>query len=361
MQLDPQERGQLILAMRGAFSLARLNQLIVESLGLDAEDFAPPVARDKREAVSKLVTQLDREGRTDFLLETLRTSEWKDAPSLRPALDKLLARAQEEVRASWGEDEDPFMSSFIPPEGRPFIGRDGLRKHLKRVARGRGKRVIVISGTRPCGKSWSWWYLRYVASGRFAATKLDLSEYSNPSPYELMRDLAFDLGMPEPPEDTVAKGSTQARALAKWFNGRLRQADKRVLVAIDSLDHRRLLKDTEELIVRLAQVAAESDTQAGLTLLLLGPRFELQTVDPFALGEEQICALTRDDVGAFLKDVGDRIGKPLTPTQVEAVLAASFDDPSEDPAEALEQVSVTVANFAEAFFGDASGDAVAAP
>jgi hypothetical protein len=357
VRLSDEDRKQLVLGMIDAFARIKdLEYFIDLDLGSDPENYFPP-GREKDDGVRRLVRAFHQEDKAEVLLSSLRESEWKDAPRLKPILRRLRHIEPVERPAPWDQD-DPFQSFLLPPENRPFIGRDGLRKHMKAVAGGRGKRVFVISGKRPCGKSWSWWFLRHVAgrSGQFVPTKLDLTEYAKPpSPHELMKDLAFDLGMPEPPVDTLAKGSTQGRAFARWFQGRLRQMEAHVVVAIDSLDHRRLLADSEDLISRLAKLAAEFGSEIGFTLILLGPKFKLQSLDSFAVGVEEIHALTEDDVRSFLTELGECSAKPLPKAKLDEIIELSFGDPPDDPMEALAQVSVTVANFAEEYLKDEAG------
>jgi len=352
MRLDNDMREELILGMHAAFtSIPKLRYFVDLRLdGQDPDDFFPP-GSTKLEGLHDLVRHYNALGSIEVLTKALRESEQANGPRLRPVLDHIELLRQADV--PWEAPPDPFDAFFVSG-GRPFIDRSGIRDHLRASLRGpTGPRVVVISGTRPCGKTWSWHFLTFLEGklDGLRTAKIDLAELPPPpTPFAVMQTVALRLGLEEPRVDRTAKGSTQAKHLVDWFAGRLQEGKARYILTLDSLDHSRLPDETEDLIDGLAREAADQGDPLRFALVLLGPCFDLSHVDTFVLGEEQIHPLAEEDVRTFLRRLGEHRGKPLPPQAIDRVVASAFANPPPDPIEAMSQVSRQVARFARDYF-----------
>ena len=176
---------------------------------------------------------------------------------------------------------DPYLR-FLIGQQQPFIDRSVLRVHLKDLLSDSPSRVLVITGDRPCGKSYTWFFIRQpeLLAG-MTPVLVDLSEWANPSrPIEVMSSVALQLGLREPNVDGHAQGAAKARLLRDWLVGQLQQHDRdgRWLLVFDSLDHAGQRDETLQLIEFLAG-AAIRQRLTGLRVILLGYANRLP-VDP---------------------------------------------------------------------------------
>jgi hypothetical protein len=344
-------REELVLGMQDAFSdVATVRYFIEFRLQQDPDDFFPRGV-GKSAGIQDLVRDHNAGGRVEVLTEALRNSPQANGPRLGPVLDHIDELRQAEV--PWEAPADPFDAFFVSG-GRPFIDRNGIRDHLRAsLKHGSGPRVVVISGERPCGKSWSWHYLSYLESKLegFRTAKIDLAKVPPPpTAYEVMRRIANRLGLEAPDIDRTAKGPTQAAHLVEWFAGRVAEGKARYVLTLDSLDHTRLPDETEDLIDGLAQEAADQGDPLRFALVLLGPRFDLSGIDKFVLGEEELRPPAEDDVRSFLDRLGEHRKKPLPPETIDQLVAAAFADPPAEPIQAMSRISQQVAQFARAYF-----------
>jgi hypothetical protein len=170
------------------------------------------------------------------------------------------------------EVADPFLSYVVGQQ--PFIDRTVLREHLRDLLSASPSRVLVINGDRPCGKSYTWYYVRQPELlGDSIPVLVDLSEWADPArPAEVMSSIALQLGLPEPTVDRHAQSAAQVQSLRDWFVGKLQQDDRagqRWLLMVDSLDHVAQRDDTLQLVEFLAG-AAIRQRLAGLRVILLG-------------------------------------------------------------------------------------------
>jgi hypothetical protein len=351
MRLDVDMRERLILAMLEAFaSPEKLSYFIEHRLERDPDDFFGR-GSTKRDVVVRLVREYNARN-IEVLTEALRASEQANGPVLGPVLEHIAVLRASEV--PWEPPQNPFDTFFVSG-GRPFIDRDCIRDHLFRSLKvGDGPRVVIISGTRPCGKTWSWHFLSFL-QGKLEsvrAAKVDLTDLTPPpTPYAVMYELAARLGLAKDlKRDGTALGATQARNLVEWWAGRLADSEDRYILVFDSLDHSRLPDETEDLIHRLARFAADQGDPPRFVLVLLGAEFELD-VDTFVVGREDIQPIEEEHVRKFLAKLGEHRGKAVPPEKVDQVLTCAFRNPPADPTDAMGHVSQQVAKFAREFFG----------
>ena len=72
---------------------------------------------------------------------------------------------------------DPYLSQMIG-QREPFIDRSDLRAHLRDLLSESKSRVLVLTGERPCGKSYTWFFIRQPKLlADITPVLIDLSEW----------------------------------------------------------------------------------------------------------------------------------------------------------------------------------------
>ncbi|MBO3093997.1 hypothetical protein [Cellulomonas dongxiuzhuiae] len=177
--------------------------------------------------------------------------------------------------------EDPFLVHRVA--GRPFLDRTELRKQLTELLARDEKRVLVVTGERPCGKTYAWPFLDTLGRTHgFDPVLIDVASLpaTERMPVDVVSNVARQLGLPRLPEvDPLAQGASQAQRLFTWLIGEARLARQsgaasRWLLVIDSLDKFPLPAETEELFVLMGKGAAENRI-ADLRVVLLGYEHQL--------------------------------------------------------------------------------------
>jgi hypothetical protein len=209
---------------------------------------------------------------------------------------------------------DPYLRYMIGQQ-HPFIDRSVLRVHLKDLLSESLSRVLVITGDRPCGKSYTWFFVRQPELlADITPVLVDLSEWANPSaPIEVMSSVALQLGLKEPAVDEHAQGATKARLLRDWLVGQLQQHDRdgRWLLVFDSLDHAGQRDETLQLIEFLAG-AAIRQRLTGLRVILLGYANRLP-VDPLeSVLTEEIRDIGEPELREFFRLLAQHAKLPIS-------------------------------------------------
>ena len=80
-------------------------------------------------------------------------SKSSDASLSTPSSDPNAAAGHSEISTI----ADPYLCYLIGQQ--PFIDRSALRVHLKDLLSESTSRVLVVTGDRPCGKSYTWFFI----------------------------------------------------------------------------------------------------------------------------------------------------------------------------------------------------------
>ncbi len=148
-------------------------------------------------------------------------------------------------------------------QNRVMVDRECLRASLKLLSTPLGKRIMVVTGRKGSGKSYSFELISYLwqVRGGFSLIPIDLEAYSRNlgtntivEPYDvartLVRKLQYDLGSLEPPKD---------RQWARWvldfcddIEARALEDDRFRWVVIDGFGSVVLAQATVDLIKELA-------------------------------------------------------------------------------------------------------------
>lgn len=229
--------------------------------------------------VYRVLDAAEREGWLIDLLTMLGDSRY---PAVREIAARVLVEVGPPVDAPLPLDggggpgngsvvADPYFRSVVAQ--RPFVDRTILRAHLKDLLSNSLSRVLVVTGERPCGKSYTWTFARQpdLLDG-FTPVLVDLADWSDPSvPIDVMSSVALQLKLPRPTVDEHAQGAAQAQRLRDWLVGQLNARDPsgRWLLVFDSLDHVAQREETLQLIEFLAGAAIRQRLD-GLRVILLG-------------------------------------------------------------------------------------------
>lgn len=247
---------------------------------------------------------------------------------------------------------DPYACQLVGEQ--IFIDRTMLRAHLKDLLSASPSRVLVVTGARPCGKSYTWFYVRQPELlGEAVPVLIDLSEWTEPvPPLDVMSSIALQLGLSEPAIDQHAQGAAQARRLRDWLVGQLRpQEDSgRWLLVFDSLDHAAQRDETLQLIEFLAR-AAITQRPPGLRMILLGYVNRLP-VDPL----DTVLTETIEDIGepelrGFYQALARQAGVTIAEDGIELAARDVLDRLPTDRGRKLSELAKTVREVGNAAFG----------
>ncbi|MFI6448606.1 effector-associated domain EAD1-containing protein [Kitasatospora sp. NPDC050543] len=295
--------------------------------------------------IGDVVDEANRAGWVEELLTMLRASNY---PAVRSVAVRLLERSREPT----GGGGDPFLSNLVGQ--RLFLDRELLRSHLKDLVSDSRSRVLVVTGPRSCGKSYTWYFVADIAEQlkSFRPVLIDLGEWADQicTPLDLMGAIAFELKLPEPTVDQHAQGAGQARRLRDWLVGQLydQTTGAEYVLVVDSLDQVPLRQDTAELIEHLAG-AAIRHRLPGLRVILIGyQRLELHTLD--SVLTEPIGEIDRPVLCDFFHRLAEEVGVDLGTYVVGLVVDQLLQELPQEPALALRSLPERVRATANAVF-----------
>lgn len=145
---------------------------------------------------------------------------------------------------------DPFKTHELGR--RPFVNREVLRGHVRRMAEDPARRTLVITGERGSGISFSYHLMSHVASHaavcealRAAAPdgleifRIDLRDYISVAvEHRTMRiaeDVTIGLGLRRPTE-SIAQEARNVISIRQWIARALRNTAKQQWIFFDSID-----------------------------------------------------------------------------------------------------------------------------
>ncbi|KDN82070.1 effector-associated domain EAD1-containing protein [Kitasatospora cheerisanensis] len=252
-----------------------LDALRFDLRGIEHSLRALPGGRTMEAVVQDVVDDAERTGWLPDLLTMLAACRY---PGVCEVAGELLAK-----QAGPPDQPDPFLMDLVGQ--RLCVDRALLRSHFKDLVSASRSRVLVVNGQRPCGKSFTYFFVTHIAAreGTFRPVLIDLALWRRPcTPYHLMASIARQLGLAAPAVDPSAEDGGEAVDLVDWLVGELGRdssPDCRYVFVIDSVDRVRMLEETESLISFLAG-AALREKIPGLRVVLLGySRLDLSPLD----------------------------------------------------------------------------------
>ena len=304
----------------------------------------------------KVLTAADREGWLWELLCMFEKSRYLEVQEVaRRILDEYSSAPQAHEAASARDGSangDPYHSYLAGQ--RPFIDRNVLRTHLKDLLSDSPRRVLLITGDRPCGKSYTWFYVRQpgLLDGMIPVL-VDLSEFAEASaPMDVMSSIARQLALPPPTVDEYAQGAAQARYLRDWLVGQLlpRNGDGRWLLVFDSLDHAAQRDETLQLLEFLAG-AAIRERLSGLRVILLGyaNRLPIDVLD--SVLTEEIKDIGEPELREFFRSLARHVKQAMSDEAIGVAVKDVLKRLPDNREQKLRQLPKMVRQVGNAAFG----------
>jgi hypothetical protein len=177
--------------------------------------------------------------------------------------------------------DPPYLSPTQDPHdaivlGRAaFVDRSTLRNNLREFTNPSPTttRVLIIRGDQPCGKSYSWWFLRHLAKASLGAdaTRVQLAEMSFTRPKELMEEVFLKLGLELGQLPPMADEPQLARVtpLISSFIHQARRMRDRYWLVIDDLNDPRVDPAIRDAAYAIA-CSVEKEGPENLWVILIG-------------------------------------------------------------------------------------------
>ncbi|MCQ6553287.1 effector-associated domain EAD1-containing protein [Streptomyces sp. C10-9-1] len=228
-----------------------------------------------------------------------------DDPSSRvhhPLLRELLHREQ----PAGGVDpcQVRFIDRTVP---KAFLDRNALRGHLRELLHDNGSRVLVVSGDRFTGKSWTWDLIVHVLGelGRGSSYLIDLDAWEGTpaGPADVMGEITDQLGWERAAVDPHEAEDTSARNLLSRFKGRIRGCADEPWFVFDGLDAHYLTPSALRMIEGLALAAERREAGGRMRVVLIGYERELPAQLAQSVLHERLGHPGVDD----LRDFFDRV------------------------------------------------------
>jgi hypothetical protein len=199
---------------------------------------------------------------------------------------ELLQKLQAETNARLQNLADEFLKPpFFSPTGSArdaillgktaFIDRAPLRgstDYFTSPNPGNNTRVLVVRGDRPCGKSYTWEFIRHLAVSAGATPQyLRLKDLYSVSPREMLENCFALTGMDisEIPKATDNPQYARVAPLLNWFAGHwIHKIDPPCWLAIDDINDDRVIPELREAALALARCAEVK--KSNLWVILLG-------------------------------------------------------------------------------------------
>ncbi|GJF33299.1 hypothetical protein KNE206_59990 [Kitasatospora sp. NE20-6] len=348
MRLSGVDRRHLVDAVVTDYAEEDLRQ---ELSYIDRRLAAISTDSDLRSMVHRVVEEAERGGWLEQFLTALREGRF---PAVVTLADRLLAAAPPAggPAGAPAAGDDPYLTDLLGQ--RLFLDRTLLRSHLRDLLSDSRSRVLLVTGPRSCGKSYTWYLVSHVAQQlqTFKPLLVDLGEWADQActPYDLMSSIASQLKLPEPTVDHYAQGAAQARRLRDWLVGQLYDqcVGAKYLLVVDSLDHVPLQADTAALIDHLAG-AAVRERLPGLRVMLLGYGHpEIDALD--SVLTEPVGTIDRRVLCDFFARLAAGLDVEIDPAVIDTVVDRMLTQLPADRADAIRRLPGTVRDTANAVF-----------
>jgi hypothetical protein len=223
--------------------------------------------------------------------------------------------------------EPPYLSPTEDPHdaillGRaPFVDRAVLRDHLREFTNPTANttHVLIIRGDGPCGKTYSWSFLRHLAKTTLGAeaTRVQLAEMEFTEPEEFVTDIFLRLGLdpdrlrlpalldkPQPARTT--------KSLVSAFIGQARRLQDRYWLVIDDINDEKVIPEICDAAYAIAR-SVEHEQPANLWVVLIGYN------EP--INDEELSWIKQDDarfpnaelLAKHFEFIAATVGCPITP------------------------------------------------
>ncbi len=330
--LSAEELKGLAELLKRRFTYATLKDFLFFDLERFIEDVS--LGQDLGEVIGDTLRKAVKEAWLGELVERLAV-RFPDEPDLR----LFSSRSREETESariySWYPlNHDHFKAWFLRRRVS-FVDREDLREEVTDLCKSAGATVLIISGPRGCGKSYSCRYIDYICKQLLGVEPVlvDLKKWPPKScqPLDLIRSIGVQLDYGEPFYDKTAQQWRQKQQLFDWLIGRIRTHPGFLWLVIDGYGQALLPAETEELIQELAD-AADVRFSEKLRLVLTGHSGE-DLPSPLLNFARHVPVrpLQSDDYRDFFQRLFQLRGESVVPEGLAAAVQTVEDKLAEDP------------------------------
>ena len=270
MALSGAQIARLADAIAREWSQSRLVIFARDEFSLEIENMSAP-SDDLKKRALRLLEELNKFPSKDgLLLDLLRHS-----PN-----QKLRDLATEFLNPSYFPPGDPHRAIIVG--GAPFVGRDGLRAAMRDFTNPQinNPHVMFIQGPRPCGKSYSWVFVRHLAQqagAQFQTLQLHGTDYT---PRDFFEQIFLVLGLDTAKLPPMADQPQLARidAPLNAFKGAVGSLDQPIWLLIDDLNDPAVTPPVLEAAHAVAS-AVERNRPPNLWIILIGYNDSIESDD----------------------------------------------------------------------------------
>lgn len=282
MPLNERQISELSRAIDAQMSLPELI-LLANDIGVNLSNIAPDGSVQTRAEVLLKYLNTARPPRDRELLEAILEHFGSSRAALRCTVDQLMAPTF--------YPSDAHNALLLGRMG--FFGRTGLRMGLRAFTQHSSfsSRVLIVEGSVPGGKSYTWKFLSHLAK-QAGATPLLLSlKGINHEPRSFVREIALLLQLDLSTLPPLADEPKMMRmsALVNWFQGQLVDLRRPYWLVVDDLNEPDVIAEVRACAYALASVV-ERVKPDNLWMALLGYN------DPITDRDMRLCVR---DVAAF--------------------------------------------------------------
>ncbi|MEV6398639.1 hypothetical protein AB0M39_28330 [Streptomyces sp. NPDC051907] len=237
----------------------------------------PLSAQNARVLVDSCRKSVD--GQERLLAALAASHELREAPPEAAKADEFLGRLREDIRAS--ASKDVFRSSVVGDGSEVFLGRERLRRTLRRMVADPQMSVLAVDGDPGSGRSYTYHLVHHV--GLHVGFQSPLVTLSATATAEsLIRQLAEFVA--DPSTDGSPSGPPRLSDLPprlddalRWVVSRATASDERFWFVLDECDRVGLGSDVWDCIGRLAlavhgHAVVRPEEAPRLVLLGYGPQ-----------------------------------------------------------------------------------------
>ena len=317
--LLPSQFSELLEAIDSAFPALPAFDLMLTTIGRNRETIVAGIAGLGKPVIVALVLRAaESQGWTLDLVAGARK-----AAQDNPLLKKFIADYPDfDPTKPPPPAVDHYQTRFLLG-GRVFLRREDLRTKAKLIGVEDNSRVLVVTGPRVSGKTYSRDFITYVLAKdpqqRLLTQKVlyfDLDDYPS-GPGDLARRIGTQLGLKKEtmPESKGEQDSRWVPDLLDWLVGGINAHPADVVwLILDGFRVHSLPGEVHDLLARLVKEADSTTPKLRMVLLNYGQR---DLVAPFALNEAiDAEPVKRKHIEEFVEHLYQRSGKTYTPENV---------------------------------------------
>lgn len=322
MYLQLNQRNDLIFALGKDFDPDSLESMLFHRLNRRLYDVLIPKGTTYPKVVEAVVDTAEQEGWTWNLIE--------GALAFRPGgphLNQFIAKHPDFDPAQGPPPVVDYVMAHILRAGRFFINRKHLRKALTVMKTGDGPRVLVVTGDRLSGKTYTRELITYFTEktpkNRAIYVDLDRLVYEAPT---LTQEVGQLLGMDVSniPQQEDEQNARWVKRLCGWIIARIvNPGDVTYWFIFDGFREQTLLPETRDWIEELVLQSETNLQNCRVVLLNYNEVLPLQINDYVC--REKIEPIRPDDVVAFLEQLNidhkKNYGKPELQSKVAVIMA----------------------------------------